>query len=283
MVKIITDTTACLPQEIVDRYQIPVIPQVINFGNESFKEGIDMDHQAFMQRLKSSSELPKTAAPAPEWFVEVFKRLVPLDETILCIHPSAEISGTIRSVFVAKQDFPGADIRIIDTRTVASPLGTMVTLAAKWASAGVDANTIEARLQDMSKRARIYFIVETLEYLARGGRIGGAAALVGSVFQIKPILTLRDGKVDQFQRERTHKRAITHIKQLVMDQFPGEGEDFGYLSILHAEVPGEANVLASDFEAQFGVKNVPIFDMPPAIITHGGPGILGVAFFVKLG
>lgn len=280
MVKIITDTLACLPQEVAERYQIPVIPQIIIFGEESFREGIDMDHQAFMQRLKTSTELPKTSAPAPEWFAAEFKRLVPLDETILCIHPSAEVSGTVRSAIVAAQDFPGADIRVIDTRVLASPQGTMVTLAAKWAAAGVDANTIEARLKDLSQRARIYFIVDTLEYLARGGRIGGAAALVGSLLQIKPILTLCDGRVDQYQRERTHKRAITHIKQLVVNQFPGEGEVYGYLSVLHAGVPGEAKVLATEFEEQFNLKEVPIFNVPPAVITHGGPGILGVAFFV---
>jgi len=122
MAKIITDTTSCLPPEVARRFDIPVIPQIINFGNDSYYEGTEMDIQAFMDRLKTTKELPKTAAPPPELFVEEFRRLVPLGDTILCIHPSAEVSGTVRSATVAKNEFPDADIRVIDTRLVASSL-----------------------------------------------------------------------------------------------------------------------------------------------------------------
>jgi len=123
MVKIITDTTSGLPTEISLKYDIPVIPQVINFEEGSYLEGIDIDNVRFIQLLKSSLVLPKTAAPPPELFVEQFSRLVPLGEPILCIHPSAEVSGTVRSATVAAMDFPGIDIRVIDTRTVARPIG----------------------------------------------------------------------------------------------------------------------------------------------------------------
>ena len=146
MTQIITDTTSCLPVEIARRYSIPIIPQVINFGTDSFYEGVDIDIDGFLTRLKATTELPKTAAPPPEMFVTEFKRLADLDEPIICIHPSAEVSGTVRSATVAAQDFPDLDIRIIDTRTLASPLGSMVQLAAEWAAAGVDADTIVARI-----------------------------------------------------------------------------------------------------------------------------------------
>ena len=136
------------------------------------------------------------------------ERLVPTGEPILCIHPSDEISGTVRSATVAAADFEGADIRIIDTRVIASPLATMVELAVKWANAGLDADTIEKRLRELPPRWRIYFMVPTLEYLARGGRIGGAAALLGSVLQIKPILALQGGRVESYEKERTKKRAL---------------------------------------------------------------------------
>jgi DegV family protein with EDD domain len=277
MVHIITDTTSGLPSEIAARYHIPVIPQVIHFGSESFYEGLELDNAAFMQRLRAAKELPKTAAPPPELFVKEFERLVPTGETILCIHPSAEISGTVRAATVAAQDFPGADIRVIDTRSVASPLATMVELAAGWAAEGVEADTIVARLQDLSKRCRIYFLVDTLDYLVRGGRIGGAAGLIGSVLQIKPILALQDGKVEPYERERTHKRALARLKEIVIEQFPKD--EPGYLTVLHAAVPDQAQALAAELGAAVNQQSVPILDVPPAIVVHGGPGILGVAFF----
>ncbi len=279
MVHIITDTTSGLPPEIAARYHIPVIPQVINFGNESFFEGVELDNAAFMQRLRASAELPKTAAPPPDLFVKEFERLVPSGGPILCIHPSADVSGTVRAATVAAQDFPEADIRVIDTRTVASPLATLVELAAEWAAAGVDADTIIARLKDLSGRCRVYFLVETLDYLARGGRIGGATALIGSMLQIKPILSLQDGKVEPYERERTYKRALARLKEIAFEQFPRKVP--GYLSVMHAAVPDRAEDLAQELGSTLNQKYVPILDVPPAIVVHGGPGILGVAFFVE--
>ena len=277
MVKIITDTTSCLPQEVAQRFSIPVIPQVINFGNESYLEGIDMDIDQFMRRLKSSRELPKTAAPPPELFSKEFERLAPTGETILCLHPSSDVSGTVRSALAAAQDFPQADIRVIDTRTVASGLATEVERAAEWAEAGVGADQIVSRLADLSRRCRIYFLVSTLEYLQRGGRIGGAAALLGSVLQIKPILTFREGKVDQYERERTQKRAVGRLKEIVCEQCP-PGDD-GMLSVMHAGVPEEGQRLAEDLKRLVNQDEIMIVNVPPAIVVHGGPGILGASFF----
>ena len=279
MVKIITDTTASLPAEITRRYGIPVIPQVIVFGTDSYLEGVEIDKATFMQRLRTSRELPKTAAPPPDLFVKEFERLVPEGEPILCIHPSSEVSGTVRSATVAARDFPDADIRVIDTRFIASPLATMVMLAADWAEAGHDADAIEGRLRDFTSRCRLYFLVATLEYLAKGGRIGGAAALLGSVLQVKPSLTFRDGQVNQFERERTQKRAVARLKELVLEQIPQDGS--GYLSVMHADVPDQGQALADDLGAQLGLSQIPIYDVPPAIVTHAGPGILGVGFFVN--
>ncbi|UCC86028.1 MAG: DegV family protein [Anaerolineales bacterium] len=278
MVKIITDTTAGLPAETARRYNIPVIPQVVIFGTDSFLEGIQIDNATFMQRLSSARELPKTAAPPPELFVKEFERLVPTGETILCIHPSADVSGTVRSATVAARDYPDADIRVIDTRFIASPLATMVALAAEWAESGLDADTIEARLQALIPRCRIYFMVATLEYLAKGGRIGGAAALLGGMLQVKPILTFQDGRVNQFERVRTHKRGLARLKQLVLEQIARDGS--GHLSVMHAGVPDQGQALADDLGAQLGQPHVPALDVPPAIATHAGPGILGVGFFV---
>lgn len=278
MVKIITDTTACMLPEIAQKYAIPVIPQVINFGNESFLEGVEIDVTTFMQRLKTSPELPKTAAPPPELFIKEFERLVPTGEPILCIHPSTEVSGTVRSAQVAAAEFPQADIRIIDTRSIASPIAIMVELAAQWAEEGCDADTIERRVRAMIPRARIYFLVSTLEYLAKGGRIGGASALLGTVLQIKPILTFVDGQVNQFEKARTHNHAVNRLKELVIRQMP---KSDAYVTVLHAGVPERGQELANDLKSKLELADVPVHHMPPAIITHAGPGILGVGFFLS--
>jgi DegV family protein with EDD domain len=277
MIHIITDTTSGLPREISERYHIPVIPQAINFGNKSYYEGIDIDNAKFMKMLTESKELPKTAAPPPELFVEEFKKLIPLGGTIFCIHPSDDISGTVRSALSAATEFPTADIRVIDTRTVGSSLATLVELAAEWASKGDDADIIQQRINRLIPRNRIYFVVDTLEYLAKGGRIGGATALLGSVLRIKPILALKDGRVEQFEKERTQKRAINRLVELVKSQADRKGE--GYISVMHAAVPDLALEFADSICAEFNLSKIPILDLPPAIVTHGGPGILAAAFF----
>lgn len=277
MIHIITDTTSGLSQDISLRYHIPVIPQIITFGDKSYYEGVDIDNPTFMRMLIASKELPKTAAPPPELFVQEFKRLVPSGGTIFCIHPSAEVSGTVRSAMMAAQEFPSADIRVIDTRTVGSSLSTLVQLAAEWASLGVDPDTIENKIKRMIPRNRIYFLVDTLEYLAKGGRIGGATALLGSVLKIKPILALKDGRVDQFEKERTRKRAVERLVALVKLQAARDGD--AYISVMHAAVPELADRFAGTLCDEFHLAKIPILDVPPAIVTHGGPGILAVAFF----
>jgi DegV family protein with EDD domain len=279
MVKIVTDTTAGLSDQVAQRYDIPIISQVIIFGSDSYLEGQEIDHATFMDKLTSSKELPKTSAPPPDLFVEVFQRLVPQGEPILCIHPSTDLSGTVRSATVAAADFPGADIRIIDTRLIGSPMATLVILAAQWAEAGFRIDSIEERIQDMIPRSRVYFLVDTLEYLAKNGRIGDAAALLGSVLRVKPILTLRDGRADQFERTRTRRRAVARLKDLVLEQIPGDGS--GHLSVMHAAVPEQARALADDLSHALDLRAIPILDVPPAIVTHAGPGVLAVAFFIS--
>jgi DegV family protein with EDD domain len=278
MVKILTDTLSSLPPEIAKKYNIPVIPQIINIGNESFKENIEIDNAEFIRRMVSSPTLPKTAAPPPEWFVEEFERMVPGGEPILCIHPSADVSGTVRSALIAAKEFPQADIRVIDTRILARPLGTLVKLAAQWALEGLDADVIQARVEKMASRCRLYVVVDTLEYLAKGGRIGAASALLGTVLQVKPILTFSDGHINQFERERTQKRAVARMRELAGTQVSRSGD--GYLCVLHSAVPERATEFAEDLAKELGLAGIPIVDVPPAITTHGGPGLLGVGFFV---
>ena len=282
MVKIIGDTTSGLPETYAKQYDIPIIPQVINIDDVFYLEGVDIDYHTFLTKLAMARQLPKTAAPPPELFVEAFERFAPSREPILCILPSAIVSGTVRSATVALQaaidsGLTDLDVRIIDTQLIASPVATLLRLAAEWAAEGLDADVIEARVRDMSRRGKIYFSVETLKYLAMGGRIGGAAALIGSVLQVKPVLTFKAGQVDTFEKVRTHKRAVDRLKELVMTHISRNGA--GFLSIMHAGVEDEAQELADEMCAKLEISEVPILAVPPAIVTHGGPGVLGVGFF----
>lgn len=277
MTRIVTDTTSGLAFETTRQLGIPMISQIINFGEESYREGIDMDYATFMARLQSGRELPKTAAPYPGDFIEAFRELTATGESIVCIHPSTDVSGTVRSAQTAKEAFPDADIRIIDTRTIAGPLAAMVLEAHALASAGASADEVEARVREMIPRARIYFLVDTLEYLRRGGRIGGAAALVGTILQVKPILTFRDGRVDQFEKERTKRRALARIIELVINE-SARGAD-AHLTVMHTGAEADAQTLAAELKTALGTEDVLLMSLVPAIVTHAGPGALAVGFF----
>lgn len=277
MVKIIADTTAVLPHHIADKYHIPIIPQLIHFGDQTYIEGEDIDNQTFLEKLKKSDILPKTAAPPPEFFTEQFKQMVSTGEPILCIHPSTDLSGTVRSATVASQGFPEANIQVVDTRLVASPLGIVVEKAAEWAETGKDIESIKNDVIDLSRQGKIFFLVATLDFLARGGRIGGASAFIGNALKLKPILTLEDGKVEPFGKERTMKRALNRLKELVLSQYPTDGK--GYLTIMHSDVPEKAKALSAHFQEHLGIEPPRISNLPPAIITHAGPGALAVGFF----
>lgn len=284
MVKIVGDTTSGLSESFAEEHGIPIIPQVIIFGEESYLENVEITYDTFMEKLRSATELPKTAAPPPELFADVFEEFAPSGEAIVCILPSARLSGTVRSAVVglkmAQEEGVGdLDVRIIDTQLIASPVATLLRLASRWAEEGESADTIEARVVEMSRRCKIYFMVDTLKYLAMGGRIGGAAALLGSVLQVKPVLTLNEGQVDTLEKVRTHKRAKDRLKQLVLEQIPPGDE--GHLSIMHAAADEEADELVTFFSRELGLSHIPVLTVPPAVVTHGGPGVLGVGFFTE--
>ncbi len=284
MVKIIGDTTSCLFESFAEAHHLPIIPQVIIFDEVSYLEGVEITYDTFMQRLQSATQLPKTAAPPAELFAEAFERLAATDDAIVCVLPSALVSGTVRSAAVGLQlarerGLRDVDVRIIDTKLIASPVATLLQLSCQWAEEGESADTIEARIVEMGTRCKIYFLVDTLKYLAMGGRIGGASALLGSMLQVKPVLTFTEGQVDTFEKVRTHKRAVERLKQLVIEQIaPGER---GYLSVMHAAAAEEAGQLAAFFRDTLNLESIPIHSVPPAVVTHGGPGILGVGFFTE--
>ncbi len=277
-VRIVTDTTATLPPEYIASHPIEVVPQIVNFGEESFFEEVDLTYAEFIRRLKTSPVLPKTAAPPPGALVTAYEKQLQHARTVLSIHPTSDASGTVRSALTAKETaFPSADIRVIDTRTIGANLAAIVMDAVEWAEAGVAADEIVGRVNAMIPRGHIYFLVSTLEYLRRGGRIGGASALIGSVLQIKPILEIKDGRVQVLEKARTQHRAFERLKELVLEQCPNSKP--AHLAVMHSDNPESAKRLVADLKAVLGYKRVPVFGLGAAITTHGGPGMVGVGFF----
>lgn len=277
MIRLVTDTTAVLSRDYCQQHDVVLIPQIIRFGEESYLEGIEMDEPEFLRRLVASPTLPATAAPSPGLFDDTFKRAAEAGDTIIAIHPSKDVSGTVASAFTAKSMYPNADIRIVDTRTVGGNLAEMVKLAAEWRDAQLPADEIVDRLQALLPRLRTYFVVATLEYLHKNGRIGGASRLIGSVLQIKPILQLADGRVEAFDKVRTHHKALERLKELVMAECPRSPES--HLNVMHADALGEAQRLRDDLCRVLGVYDIPLYSVGPAITTHAGPGTLAVGFF----
>jgi DegV family protein with EDD domain len=279
MTIIVADTTCGLPPPLLRQRGIPFVPQVVVFGDESYHDDGELDTPAFLKKLKASATLPKTAAPEPTLYHPIFQRAMDQGEGVIVVAPSGKISGTVRSAEVAAQDFGGLDVRFIDTQTVSCNLGTLVLEAAALASAGKSADEIEARIQEMIPRGRLYFVVDTLEYLAKGGRIGGAKALVGELIQIKPILAIRNGQAEAYEQQRTRKRSLARLVEIVESQCPKSAA--AHLSVIQVAAEDEARQLAAELKARMGLSEVPIYELPPAIVVHGGPGTMGVGFFTQ--
>lgn len=277
MVKIIADTLACLPENVIKKYNIPIISQNINFGNDSYRENIDLQIDEFYEKLRSSAEIPTTAAPYPADYIKLFEELTPLKETILIISPTAKMSGTFASASLARKEFPTCDIRVIDTNLIASPLGTVVEQTCIWAEQGLSADEIEQKVLALSAKNKTYFYVDTLEYLARGGRIGGAKALMGSMLQVKPILCIENGQIDQYESIRTRKKALLRFKEIIHEQCPKNKESL--ITLMHADVEEEALEIKKQLEQELGIEDIYLTNVPPAVVTHAGPGVFAVGFF----
>jgi DegV family protein with EDD domain len=280
MIRIIADTTCALPAEILQKMGVAVLPQIIIFGEETYRDDTEMDSAAFLKKLRASPVLPKTAAPPPAMYGPVLKEILERGDTVLVLTPSSEVSGTLRSAQVAAQEFPGAPIHIVDMRSIAGILGAAVILADRWVREQLPVEQIVQRLEALKNIQRTFFVVDTLEYLHKGGRIGGAKRLVGEMLQVKPILRILDGRVEPFEQQRTRKRSLGRLVELVEAECPkGEGS---FLCLMQADAADTARELADDLKRRMGIGDIPVYELPPAIITHGGPGTLAVGFFTEL-
>lgn len=277
MVRIITDTTSGLPKELTAQLGIPVIPQYVIFGDRTYRDDTELDTQTFLDLLKGSKKLPKTAAPSPELYKPLFQQAVVKGDSVIIITPSEKVSGTYNSAMTARDDFKGVDIRVIDSFTIAGNLGTLSLVAHEMARSGKSADEIELKIKSMLPQGRTFFLIDTLEYLQKGGRIGGARALLGELLQVKPILQIKDGQVAPYDQERTKKRALSKLIEIVTEQVKASVDP--HLCVMHVEAEGDARSLASTFSSNLKIPYIPIYELPPAIVVHAGPKTLAVGFF----
>ena len=277
MVKIVADTTSGILLEEAQKLNIGYIPQIINFGEKSYRDDIELNNATFLKMLLAAKDLPTTAAPPPALYEPIYQQAEANNESVIVICPSALVSGTVRSATIAAQDYPKADIRIIDSKCIGGGLASLVLKAHSMSNEGKSADEIENEIKAMANREKNYFVVDTLEFLHRGGRIGGAKALFGSVLQIKPILKLENGQAEPVESQRTQRKALNRMIELVKEDCPPSAES--HLCVMHGDSLEKAQELANTFSEQLNIPSVRIFDLPPAFLTHTGPGILGVSFF----
>lgn len=277
MIRVIADTTCGLPLGELAALGVDVIPQIIIFDNRAYKDDSEIDTPTFLAMLKGSKELPKTAAPPPILYEPLYAAYSKAGDTIIIPAPSTEVSGTYRSALIAAESYPDAPIHVIDTRTIAGGLGVLVKMARQWADEGLPAEDIVANLKALQSRETVYFLVDTLEFLHKGGRIGNASFLIGSVLQMKPILGLKDGKVTAVEKQRTSSKALGRLKDLVLEKCPKGTAS--HITVSHCGGEERATQLAEELAEALELDSIPVYEVPPAIVVHGGPGIISVSFF----
>lgn len=273
-VALVTDSTAYLPPELVERYRITVVPLYVRFGDETYRDGVDITPDQFYARLARTEVMPATSQPSAGDFLEVYRRLAEGGASaILSIHISSKLSGTLASAEVARQELSGVPVHLLDSLSTSMGLGYQVLQAARELEAGRPLEEVVARVEALRERMRILFVVDTLEFLHRGGRIGGGAAFLGSLLNLKPLLSIREGHVDAVERVRTKRRAV----QRMLDLFSNElGDRPVRAAILQAGVPEEGSALRREVEARLNCQEMHESELSPVIGTHAGPGTVGV-------
>ena len=277
-VGIVTDSSCDLHDDELEELSVEIVPLFIRFGTDEFVDREQIAVEDFYRRMAAADELPQTAAPPPGRFEQAFRRFLDAGcEAVVCINLSAAISATMQSAVQAASamdsDGGGADIRVLDSRSVSAGLGTLVLQAARMAADGADAGAIEAFVADASERTRVFATLDTLENLRKGGRIGSAQALLGSMLSIKPIVDFSSGAVEEAAKQRTRRKALGWLRDAVRAAEPVE-----HLAVMHGEAPDVDDFCEMITEVHRG--DIRVCKVGPVVGTHAGQGVLGMAYQV---
>lgn len=275
-VAIVTDSTVNLPQNIINEYSITVVPQIVIWDDKVYRDGIDIQTVEFYNRLQTSSTMPSSSQVSPITMRDTFTGLLDQGFEVLVITVSSLLSGTMNSAIQAKEMLPGKPVELVDSLTASMALGFQVLMAARAAKNGASLQECKAVAEKARAQSGVYFVVDTLEFLHRGGRIGGAARLLGTALNLKPILTVTDGKIEPVARVRTQKKAFEKLLDIIAGKL--DHGEVTRLSVLHANAASQADQLMSDLVQRFHPAETILTEVSPVIGTHTGPGTIGIAY-----
>jgi len=273
-VAIVTDSTADLPPTLAAARSISVVPLTLHFDGKSLLDGVDITPEEFYRRLPSATTHPTTSQPSPGRFAETYAALLQDHDAVVSIHISEKLSGTYASARQAADMTDPKRVHVIDSEVVSMSLGLVTLVASALSEQNLDAATIESRIVAMRPHVHTYFSVATLEFLRRGGRIGRASALLGSVLQVKPVLCIRDGLVTPLERVRTFERALNRVVELTREVNRGKGV---CLIVGHADAQGDAERVGHELEPI--ADTLMIQPLGPVVGAHAGPGVVGVGCY----
>lgn len=276
MIRIITDSTCEAPPEVLRHPAVTVVPLSVVFGQEALRDGIEITRDQFWARLPSANPLPTTSQAAPSDFLSLFESFTDAGDEVIAILISGKLSGTLSSAVVAYESHPGWPVEVIDSKSVSIGLGLLVQEAVRLIDAGASRPEIAARLLALREQVRLVFVLETLEYLQRGGRIGKAQAFVGTLLKFKPLLGIVDGEVVPLARVRSRAKALETAQDLLMQQVSARGADVR-MALTNALAPEEAWALGARLSKAFETADFYVCDLGPVLGVHVGPETIGVA------
>lgn len=280
-VAIVTDTTACIPQDQVERYKITIVPVQLIFEDKIYRDGIDISPTEFYALLRQASKLPTTSSSSPDSYLEAYRQASSLAASILCITGPSKFSAMLDSAQIAsgmaKTALPNADIKLLECTTAATGQGLVALAAARAADSGKNLNEVTETAKSIISRVNLFATLDTLHYLAKGGRVPQAAALVNTLLKIKPIFTLNHNDAQTVALPRTIPNAMKRMLK-IMEQKIVKGQPL-HVAVMHADALDRAITLRNRIASQFNCTELFITEFTPVMGVHTGPGLIGIAFY----
>jgi DegV family protein with EDD domain len=278
VIRVVVDSTADLTAEMQMRYQVTIVPINIQFGQETFRENVDLDRGAFYHKVEATHQLPKTSQPSPGAFMAAYRGLAAPGDAILSIHVTSKLSGTCQSAELAAKELRGEiDVTVFDSLCGSAGLGFMAVEAARMAEAGVGIPEIVQRMEEIRPRVNIFLSPENLRYLQMSGRVSNVQAVIGSMLSLKPIIALDHGLLNPAARIRTRSKALEHMLNLTRERV---GDNKINLAVVHAESPADAEALMARAKQIFNIEESFVVDLATSLAVHFGPGCLGLISYV---